>query len=98
MKVRRAGHHFESKTQMVHHVSQCFYVFEIPILHCMLFLLSMVKLAIISKTDQEASFLGQLVCLSSSSLHSSRKQLYRLSISSYKLSVKSILYLICIPF
>ena len=51
-----------------------------------------VKLAIVSKTGEEASLLRKSACLSSS-LHSSRKQPYLVSITSYKLSVKVFYFL-----
>ena len=56
----------------------------------------LVKLAVISKSGEEASFLQESADLALSSLHPSRKQQYLVSTSSYKLSVKSILLLTCI--
>ena len=57
-----------------------------------------VKLAIVSKSGAEALLLGKLACISSSSLHSSRKKPYLVSASSYQLSVKSILFFMYIRF
>ena len=52
------------------------------------------KLAVISKMKRYIS----LPCLSLSSLHSNRKQLYLVSTSYYQLSIKSISFLKCIQF
>ena len=60
---------------------------------------SLVKLAIVSKTGEEASFLQKSACFSSSSLYNLvEKQPYLVSTSCFQLFVKSILLLAGIPF
>ena len=60
----------------------------------------LVKLAVVSKSGEEASFLQKWACLFSSSLHSSRKTaIFRVYYSSsYQLSVNGILLLTRIRF
>ena len=48
---------------------------------------SLVKLAVVTKCGEQASFLQNLACLSSSSVHVVEKQPYLVSTSSYQLSV-----------
>ena len=57
----------------------------------------LITLVVASIMDEVTSFLQKLAFLSSFSLHSSNKtSIYLVSTSSYKLSVKSILFLTCI--
>ena len=56
-------------------------------------MVTLVKLTVVSKSGEEASFLQESAYLSSYSLHSVEKQPYLMSISSYQLSVKRILLL-----
>ena len=54
-----------------------------------------IKLAVISKTSEEASLIGKSTCLCSSSVHSSRNQPYLISTSSYKLCEKHFIPNMC---
>ena len=50
---------------------------------------SLVKLAVVTKSGEQASFLQNLACLSSSSVHVVEKQPYFVSTSSYQLFVNA---------
>ena len=52
----------------------------------------LIKLAVVSITDQEASLLGKKAYLSSFLLQCGEKQPYLVSTSPYKLSVKALFY------